>query len=103
MTELSAVNSYVSRAWLTCGRARTHRFQELVEQRPSIVRARRRFGMVLDAKDGPASMPQSLDGPVVEIDVGHPQFRRTGNLRIVPRHGETVVLGGDEHAIRVQF
>ncbi len=92
MTELSAVNSYVSRAWTTCRAVGSDGFKEVVEQGPGVVGAGRRFGMVLHAKDGLGTMPQAFDGPVVEIHVGHLQLRCARNVLSGPRDRKPVIL-----------
>ena len=96
MTELSAVNSYVSRVWLTCPGAGLgmvpDRFHELIEERTAIVGARRRLGMVLHGKDRLAPMPKALDRPIVQIDVRNLEFAGSRNLVLGTLNRESVVL-----------
>ena len=53
--------------------------------------------VVLDGKDGEPGVPQPLDRPVVQIQVGHRQFRGPGNAGFRALDRKSVVLGGDQH------
>src|SRR5581483_7277588 len=100
LTELSDVNSYVSRVWLTCPGCigvRPHRFHEVVEQRTRVVRTRSRFGVILHGEDWLLAVPQPFDRPVVQIDVSHGELWRPGDRILASLHRESVILGRDQH------
>src|SRR5689334_4097585 len=61
LTELSAVNCCVSRAWATCTGPRTDPVEEFVERRAGIVRTGRGLRMVLHREDGFLAMTQAFD------------------------------------------
>src|SRR5512143_2643485 len=56
-----------------------------------VVRPRRGFRMILDREDRQLAMSQSLDGPVVEVDVRHLERRRSGDSLLRSGDGEAVV------------
>src|SRR6478672_8817420 len=84
-TELSDVNSYVSRVWATSSGVRTNRFEELVEQRAGIVRAGSGLRMVLDREDGLGAVPESLHGAVVQVHVRDLEVRSPRNALLLTR------------------
>src|SRR3982751_27689 len=98
LIELIRVNSYVSRAWRISPTPLSHRFHELLEQRPGIVRAGRGLRMVLDGEHGEFTVAQPLDRTVVQVHVGDLQPWGAGNLPLAPLHGEAVILGGDQNS-----
>src|ERR1700744_3219788 len=80
--------------------------QEAVEEMDAVVRSGSRPRAVLDAAAGGAEQRQSLDSPVVEVDVrelrgaevGVPAHRLVAVDRLLPagaEHREAVVLRGD--------
>src|SRR5512146_1465936 len=103
MTELSAVNSCVSRAWPTSRGVRSDRFQEIVEEGPSVVGTGCGLRVVLHPKDGLGSMAQALDGSIVQIHVRHLKLGCAGDLRFVARNGAPVILRRDQHPVRVEL
>src|SRR5262245_27318793 len=97
-TELSDVNSYVSRVWATSPGVRTNRFEKLVEEGPGVVRTGGRFGVVLHREDGLRPVTEPLDRAVVEVDVCDLEFRRAGDGIDVSRYGKPVILRRDQHS-----
>src|SRR5213075_589882 len=103
LTELSAVNCCVSRAWATCPGPGTDPLEEFVERRSGIMRTGRGLRMILNGKDRFLAMTQSFDGPVVEIHVRDLEFRRTGNFFFASFDREAVILRRDQHSSRRDF
>src|SRR4051812_8871426 len=68
-----------------------HRLDELPEQVVRIVGAGRRFRMVLHREDRLRGMPETFDGPVVQVEMRHGDVRR----QRVGIHREAMVLRGD--------
>ena len=69
----------------------SHHPAELVEEVQAIVRTGRGLGVILDAEDRQALVPQSLEGLVVQVDVtGLDVGGQRGRV-----DGEAVVLGRD--------
>ena len=46
-------------------------------------------------------MPQALDGPVVEVDVGHLEVARTLHVMLVALDGKAVILGRNQNPSRL--
>ena len=63
------------------------------------MRARGRFGMVLNGENRELTMPHALDGSVIQIDVSYLQVRRTQHALITSFEAESVVLGRDQYAV----
>src|SRR5260370_33447560 len=63
------------------------------KQRGGIMRSRRGFRVVLDAKNGPGLVPHAFHGLVVQVDPIHNHVSGQGS-RV---HRETMVLRGDFH------
>ena len=59
----------------------------------SVVRAGCGFGMILHRDDRERFVAQALDAAVIEVDVGHFDFRR----QAVGLHGKSVVVRSDFH------
>ncbi len=74
---------------------RTDRIHERIEQRPAVVRAWRGLWVVLDGEDGFGSMPESLDGTVVQVHVGYLELGRARNLFFSTGNRETMILRCD--------
>src|SRR6185312_17479049 len=97
LTELSDVNPYVSSVWLTSGGPirgvpgmRANRVQEVVEQRPAVVRARGSFRVILHREDRLFAVPKPFDGSVVQVHVRHFELRRSWNRAFLALHRESV-------------
>src|SRR6266404_5068872 len=75
-----------------------YQLPEFPEQRRRIMRARRRFWMILHAENRPAPVPHPLHRPVVQIHPVHAHLRRQ-RIRV---HREPVVLRRDFHPARRQ-
>src|SRR5580765_510970 len=73
-----------------------HRRQEILEMRVGIMRARRRFGVVLDGKQRKCFVPKTFDRSVVEIEVGDLQIGGSRHPRIATLYRKTMVLRCDE-------
>src|SRR5688500_8555675 len=76
-----------------------HEVQELLEQRPQVVRTGTRLRVALEAERRPVGARNTLERAVEQRAEGGPQHRR--QARFVDR--ETVVLAGDEHAAAAQL
>ncbi len=70
----------------------------MVEQTGTVVRARARFGVPLEAEGRTVGAMDALQGPIEQGDVGGAQALRQAVLV----HREAVVLGGDHHCVVVQ-
>src|SRR5437868_1625390 len=103
LTELSAVNCCVSRAWTTCPGPRTDPLEEFVERRSGVVWTGRGLRMVLNREDGFLAMTQSLNCSVVEIHMRDFELGRAGNFCFASFDRETVVLRRDQHSSRRDF
>jgi hypothetical protein len=103
LTELSAVNSCVSRAWATSPGPGTDPVEEFVERRSGIVRTGRGLRMILNGKDRFLAMTQSFDRPVVEIHVRDFELWCTGNFFFTSFDREAVILRRDQHSSRRDF
>src|SRR5262245_47804862 len=95
-TELSDVNSYVSRVWPTSAGLGSDRLHELVEQRAGVVRTRGCLGVVLHREDRFFSVSQPLDRAIVEIDVRDLELRSARDRVVLAGHREAMVLRRDE-------
>ena len=58
--------------------------------------SRRGFRVVLDGKDRKCFVPNAFHRSVVEIEVGHFQFGRSGNAGSGAFHRKTMILGGNQ-------
>src|SRR5438105_1159423 len=79
------------------------RAEEFLEERTGIVRARSRLGMVLDTEDRQVTMPQALDGAVIEVDMSHFQVSSACDRPPIALHSEAVILRGDKYAASLDF
>jgi hypothetical protein len=77
--------------------------EELLEQWPGVVGARRGLRMILDSENREGSVPKAFDGPIVQIDVGDFQIRRTLYRLLVSFDGKAVVLRRDQDSARLDF
>jgi len=71
-----------------------HQVGELGEEVVRIVRAGRRFRMILHAEQGQILVAHAFVGVVVQVDVRDFDVARRERFRI---DAETVILGGDFH------
>src|SRR4029079_876818 len=71
--------------------------------RYGVVGARRRFRVILHAEYWQCTVPDSLDGPVIQVDVSDLEVGRSGNPGFVSFDREAVILGGDQHATGLHF
>ena len=76
-----------------------HHREEFLEQVVGIMRARRRFGMVLNAERGHGTMLETLDSVVVQVDVRHFDVVQIEAVRI---YRETVILCRDLDLIALE-
>lgn len=53
--------------------------------------------MVLNGKNRKRAVPESFDGAIIEVKVGHLEIGRAPNSGLVTQHRKSVVLGGYEH------
>jgi hypothetical protein len=75
-------------------------FQEVIEERPGVMRAGCRLGMVLYCEDWQAFMTQPLERAVIQIQVRDLEIRGAGDPRLAPLDGKAVILRRDEHLAR---
>ena len=75
-----------------------NQFNKVVEQTGTIVRARARFGVTLEAEGRTVGAMDALERPIEQGDVGGTQALGQGLLV----HRKAVVLGGDHHGVVVQ-
>lgn len=57
------------------------------------------LGMILHRKERELTVAYPLDRPVIQIEMGNLEARRTGHARGVTNHCEAMVLRCDEHLI----
>ena len=65
--------------------------------RVGIMRARRRFGVVLHGKQRKFFVPKAFDRSVVQIEVGDLKCRGSRDPGITAFYSKTMVLRGNQH------
>ena len=93
------LNRCLSRGCRYLPAERLHEFGKVGER---VVGTRSGLGMVLHGEEWKLAMPNSLYGPVIQVQVGHLQRGRAGNPGSLSNHREAMVLGGDENLIGPQ-
>ena len=76
------------------GPVRFHHLLEIFEKISRIVGAGRCFGMILNGVKGVFQVPESFEGVVIQIDMGHFNILA---LHTVCIHGKPMILGCDLH------
>ena len=84
--------------WL-CWPFGTERSHEFREMRKRIMRPRRCLRMVLHSEKRQIPMPNSLYGPVIQVQVRNLERRCAGNRPSIPNHSEAMVLRCDQHLV----
>src|SRR5947199_5713436 len=59
-----------------------------------------RLGVILHGENWQLAMPEPFDRTIVEVHVGHFELLHAGDPPLPPFHGETMILGRDEHPPR---
>src|SRR5688500_17638258 len=84
-------------------RGRLQGAEKLLKQRAGVVRARRRLGVILHPEHRQLTVAETLDRPIVQVDVGNLEMRGAANTLFVALNREPMVLRSYENPSRLHL